>query len=94
MSYKFWFSSLLDIVASFKRLVHISLNEFVGLHLYLDNLIVCAKGLMITSDFQVFGPFQIDFVLDTNSYILKDLQEKLFSYSANNPHLKYCEGLM
>ena len=68
-----------------------TLDELVSLHLYLDDLIVRVKGLMITSDFQVIGPFQIAFVLDTNSYILKYLQEQLFPYSANIPCLKYCE---
>ena len=67
------------------------LNELVSLHLYLDELMVCIKGMMITSYFQVIGPFQIDFVLDTNSYISKDLQEQLFPYNTNNPRLKYCE---
>ena len=35
------------------------------------------------------GPFKIDFVLGTNSYILKDLEEWLFSYSTNGSHLKH-----
>jgi hypothetical protein len=48
-------------------------DELVSLHLYLDDLIVCVKGLIITSEFQVLAPFQIAFVLDTNSYILKKL---------------------
>jgi hypothetical protein len=34
------------------------------------------------------GPFKIAFVLGTNSYILKDLHERLFSYNTNNSHLK------
>jgi transposase InsO family protein len=34
------------------------------------------------------GPFKIAFFLGTNSYILKDLQERLFSYSTNSSHLK------
>jgi hypothetical protein len=34
------------------------------------------------------GPFKIAFVLGTNSYILKDLEERLFSYSTNSSHLK------
>jgi hypothetical protein len=85
-------SSLLDTSTTFKRPMHTTLDELVSLHLYLDDLIVCVKGLIITSEFQVLGPFQIDFVLDTNSYILKDLQKQLFSYNTNNPRLKYCEG--
>jgi hypothetical protein len=36
------------------------------------------------------GPFKIPFVLGANSYILKDLQERLFSYSTNSSHLKNC----
>jgi hypothetical protein len=35
------------------------------------------------------GPFKITFVLGANSYILKDLQERLFSYSTNASHLKH-----
>jgi hypothetical protein len=35
------------------------------------------------------GPFTIAFSLGTNSYILKYLQEILFSYSTNNSHLKH-----
>jgi hypothetical protein len=34
------------------------------------------------------GPFKIIFVLGENSYILKDLEERLFSYSTNGSHLK------
>ena len=34
------------------------------------------------------GPFKIAFVLGTNSYILKYLQERLFSYNTNGSHLK------
>jgi hypothetical protein len=71
--------------------MHMTLDELVSLHLYLDELIVRVKGMMITSDFQVIGPFQIAFVLDTNSYISKDLQEQLFPYSTSSPRLKYCE---
>jgi hypothetical protein len=35
------------------------------------------------------GPFKITFILGANSYILKDLQERLFSYSTNSSHLKH-----
>ena len=35
------------------------------------------------------GPFKITFVLGTNSYILKYLQERLFSYNTNDSHLKH-----
>jgi hypothetical protein len=35
------------------------------------------------------GPFKIAFVLSANSYLLKDLEERLFSYSTNGSHLKH-----
>jgi hypothetical protein len=35
------------------------------------------------------GPFKIAFVLGTNSYLLKDMDERLFSYSTNGSHLKH-----
>jgi hypothetical protein len=35
------------------------------------------------------GPFKIAYVLGTNSYLLKDMDERLFSYSANGSHLKH-----
>jgi hypothetical protein len=35
------------------------------------------------------GPFKIAFVLGANSYILKDLQERLFSCNTNGYHLKH-----
>jgi hypothetical protein len=35
------------------------------------------------------GPFKITFVLGANCYILKDLEERLFSYSTNGSHLKH-----
>jgi hypothetical protein len=83
---------LLNIGTTLKKTMHMTLNELVSLHLYLDELIVCVKGMMITSYFEVIGPFQIDFILDTNSYISKYLHEQLFPYNTNNPRLKYCEG--
>jgi hypothetical protein len=79
-------------VSPLKGLYTQTFDELVSLHAYLDDLIVCVKGLIITSEFQVLGPFQITFVLDTNSYILKELQRQLFSYNTNSPRLKYCEG--
>jgi hypothetical protein len=91
MTYKCRLFILLDTCTSFKKTMRITLNELVSLHLYLDDLIVHDKGLMISSDFQVIGPFPISFALDTNSYISKELQEKLFPYITNNPRLKYCE---
>jgi hypothetical protein len=35
------------------------------------------------------GPFKISFVLGTNYYIIKDLEERLFSYSTYGSHLKH-----
>jgi hypothetical protein len=92
MSYRCLLSGLLDANTDFKRPIHTTFDELANLHIYLDDLIVCVKGLIITSDFQVLGPFQISFVLDTNSYIFRDLQEQLLSYNTNNSCLKYCEG--
>jgi hypothetical protein len=92
MSYKCLPSGLLDASTTFKRPIHTTFDELVSLHAYLDDLIMCVKGMIITSEFQVLGPFQITFVLDTNSYILRDLQRQLFSYNTNSPRLKYCEG--
>jgi hypothetical protein len=89
ISYQCRISSLIDTVTAFKIPMHMTFNELVSLHLYLDDIIMCVKELIITPKFQVLGPFQISFVLDTNSYILKFLQKQLFSYS---PRLKYCEG--
>ena len=90
MPYKFHLFSLIDIGIAFKKTMHMTLDELVSLHLYLDELMMSIKGMMITSYFQVISPFQIAFVLDTNSYIPKDLQEQLFPYSTSNPRLKYC----
>jgi hypothetical protein len=75
MTYKFLFSSLPDAIISFRRPIHTIFDELVSIHIYLDDLIVCVKGMIITSEFQVLfmGPFKIAFVLDTNYYILKDL---------------------
>jgi hypothetical protein len=35
------------------------------------------------------GPFKIAFILGMNSYLLKDLEEQLFSYNINGSHLKH-----
>jgi hypothetical protein len=35
------------------------------------------------------GPFKIAFLMGANSYIRKDLEERLFSYSTNSSHLKH-----
>jgi hypothetical protein len=78
MLHKFWLFSLLDTGTTLKQTMHTTLDELVSLHLYLDELTFHVKGMMITSDFQVIGPFQISFVLDTNSYISKYLHEQFF----------------
>jgi len=92
MPNQFFLFRLLDESTAFRRPVHTTFDELVSLHIYLDDLIVCVKGLIITSELQVLGPFQTAFVLDNNYYILKELQKQLFSYNTNSPHLKYCEG--
>jgi hypothetical protein len=51
-----------------------TLDESISLHFYFDDIIVRDKGLMISSDFQVLGHFQITFSLDINSDIFKELQ--------------------
>jgi hypothetical protein len=85
---------LSDASTTFKIPIQITLDELISIHIYLDDLIIYVKGLLVTSEFQVLwlGPFKIAFVLDTNSYILKDLQEQLFSYSTNGSHLKHYVG--
>jgi hypothetical protein len=83
-----------DVSTTFKIPIQITLDELVNIHIYLDDLIVYIKGPLITSEFQVLfqGPFNIAFVLGTNSYILKDLQERLFSYNTNGSHWKHYMG--
>jgi hypothetical protein len=69
------FYGLPDASTAFKIPIHTTLDELISIHIYLDDLIMYVKGLIITSEFQVLflGPFKIVFVLDTNSYILKEL---------------------
>jgi len=83
--------------------MQINLDDLIGevIHIYLDDLIVYVKELSILFKFKKLwlGPFKIAFVLGTNSYILKDLQEQLFSYNTNGFHLKHymeptCKALM
>jgi hypothetical protein len=49
---------------TFKRPIQTTLDELISIHIYLDDLIVHVKGLIITPEFQVLflGPFKIDFV--------------------------------
>jgi hypothetical protein len=85
---------LIDASTTFKIPIQMTLGELINIHIYLDDLIIYVKGLLITSEVQVLflGPFKIAFVLDVNSYILKDLHEKLFSYDTNGSHLKQYVG--
>jgi hypothetical protein len=72
-------SRLSDESATFKRPVQVAYGDLIDviIHIYLDDLILYSKGLSIVSKFQniCLGPFNIAFVLGTNSYILKYLQE-------------------
>jgi hypothetical protein len=94
MNYKCMLSSLHDASTTFKRLIQTTLEELISIHIYLDDVIVYVKGMTITSVFQVLflGPFKINFFLCTNSYILRDLREQLFSYSINSSHFKHYVG--
>jgi hypothetical protein len=91
MTHERMLSGLPDTSTTFKIPIQITLDELINIHIYIDDLIIYVKRLLLTSEFQVLflGPFKIDFVLDTNFYILKDLQEQLFSYSTTGSHLKY-----
>jgi hypothetical protein len=81
MSYKCQLSGLLDASTTFKNTIHTTVDELISIHIYLDDIIICIKGMIITSDFQVLfmDPFKFYFVPYTNSYILKDLQEQSLS---------------
>jgi hypothetical protein len=92
MSYDCLPSSLLYASITLNWLIHTNLDESVSLHAYLDDLIIFFKGLIATLEFQVLRHFQITFVLDTNSEILKELQRQWFSHTIGIPRLKYCEG--
>jgi hypothetical protein len=63
MPYKFLPPSSLDESTAFKRPIHTTFSKLVSLHAYLDDLIMCVKGMIITSKFQVLDHFQITFVL-------------------------------
>jgi hypothetical protein len=91
VTYERMLSGLPDASTTFKGHMKITPGELIIIHIYLNDLIVCVKGLIITSEFQVLwlSPFKISFVLGTNSYILKYLQEGLFSYNTNGSHLKH-----
>jgi hypothetical protein len=83
LNYEHMPSGLSGMSTTFKISMQITFDDLIGkiIHVYLDDLIMYFKGLSIVSKFQNLrlGPFKITFVLDTKSYILKDLQERLFS---------------
>jgi hypothetical protein len=91
VSYKCLPSGLSDASPTFKRPIHTTLDELINIHIYLDDLIICVKRMIITSEFQVLipGPFGITFVLDTNSCILRYLLKQFFSYNTNGSRLKH-----
>jgi hypothetical protein len=91
VTYERVLSGLPDASTTFKRPIQITPDELINIHIYIDDLIVYVKGLLITSKFQKLwlGPFKIAFVLGTNYYIQKYLQERLISYSTNVSHLKH-----
>jgi hypothetical protein len=94
MAYKCLSLGSLDASTTFKRPIDTTFSKLVSLHAYLDDLIMCVKGMIITLEFRVLDHFQVTFVLGSNSDILKELQRQWFSYNTNSPHLKYCEGPM
>jgi hypothetical protein len=59
MTYEFLFSGLPDACTTFKRPIHTTLDELISIHVYLDDLIVYFKGLIITLELQglFLGPF-------------------------------------
>jgi hypothetical protein len=80
MNYEHMLAGLHNASTTFKRPIQINLDELISIHIYLDDLIVYIKGLIITLEFQVLflGPFKIDFSLDTNSYILRISKRNCF----------------
>jgi hypothetical protein len=61
VTYKCLFSALHDASTTFKRPIHTTLDELISIHIYLDDLIIYVKGVIISSEFQVLflGPFKI-----------------------------------
>jgi hypothetical protein len=86
-------SRLSDVSSTFKIPMQVTFDDLIDkiIHIYLDDLIVYVKGMSIVLKFHELwlGPFKITFGLGTNSYILKYLQERLFSYNTNGSHLKH-----
>jgi hypothetical protein len=77
LNYECMPSGLSDASTIFKIPMQITLDDLIDkvIHVYLDDLIVYFKGISIVSKFQKLwlGPFKIDSILCTNSYILKYL---------------------
>jgi hypothetical protein len=48
MTYKCLFSGLPNASIAFKRPIHTTLDELISIHIYLDDLIIYVKGLIIT----------------------------------------------
>jgi hypothetical protein len=94
VTYERMISRLPDASTTFTRPIQINLDELISIHIYLDDLIIYVKGLLITSGFQKLwlGRYKIAFVLYNNSYILKYLHERLLSYNTNDSHLKHYVG--
>jgi hypothetical protein len=67
------------------KTVNFNVNEKV----FLWDLSHTDRGLHSKFQKLWLGPFKIAFVLSTNYYILKDLQERLFSYNTNDTHLNH-----
>jgi hypothetical protein len=92
LTYEHMPSGLFDASVTFKRPMQVAYDDLMDviIHIYIDDLILYSKRLSIVSKFQKLwlGPFKIAFVLGTKSYILKYLQERLFSYNNNSSHLK------
>jgi hypothetical protein len=57
MSYSCLSSGLLDTSIALKRPIHTTFDELVSFHVYLDDLIVCVKRLIVTPECQVLGYF-------------------------------------
>jgi hypothetical protein len=94
MSYNFLPFGIFDTSSALRRPIHTTFEELLSVHVYLDDLIVCVKRMIVMLECRVLGHFHITFVLDTNLKILNELQRQWFSYNTKSPCLKYCEGPM
>jgi len=52
MTYERMISGLPGASTTFKRSIQITLDELIGIHIYLDDLIIYVKGFLITSEFK------------------------------------------